>query len=363
MPFFYFHPFTSTPEQVYNLISMSNPYSIFDRAEKKRALSKFLEAIPLYLEVMRHPASDRELKTACRFSLGDTYRMVGDFTKSGSCYRAAHKGALASGDEARAVDAMVGLALSLRATGSLKEALKIFEDCLKSYRKLEDRAGVAFTIWARSGALRLKGDLLAAIAGFKEAKAMFSQMRERSGVGYCLTGLGGASRVLGRHKDSNRYYMEANKRFRELKDTFGVAYSYCGIANSMRMMGDFKGSLAFFKKAKVNYKKIGDKVSYAYTLWGEGTALQVLGRDKEALKDFREAAVLFKETKDRRGLIYCALSTGELTFKKDRKKGVQAFKAALKKAQALGLGVESRYAKELLKAAKDAPESIPLNLA
>lgn len=342
---------------------MSNPYSIFDRAEKKRALSKFLDAIPLYIEVMRHPSSDRELKTACQFSLGDTYRMVGDFTKSGRCYRAAHKGSLASGDEARAIDAQVGLALSLRATGSLKEALGIFADCLKAYRKLDDRAGIAFTLWARSGALRLKGDLKEAIAGFKEARAMFSRMRDRSGVGYCLTGLGGASRVLGRHKDSRKYYAEANRRFMELRDTFGVAYSYCGIANSMRMMGDFKGSLAFFKKAKVNYRKIGDKVSYAYTLWGEGTALQVLGRDEEALKDFKEAAALFKETKDRRGLIYCALSTGELDFKKDRKKGVLAFKAALKKAASLGLGVESRYAKELLRAAKDSPESIPLNLA
>lgn len=342
---------------------MSNPYSVFDKAEKKRALSKFLEAIPLYLEVMRVSGKDRDLKSACYFSLGDTYRMVGDFTKSGKCYRAAHKLAIVAGDETRALDARVGLALSLRATGELKEALKIFDESLKAYRKLDDKAGVAFALWSRAGALRLKGDLKAAIEGFKEAKIMFSRMRERAGVGYCLTGLGGASRVLGRHKDSNRYYTEANALFRESKDTFGVAYSYCGIANSMRMMGDFKGSLRFFKKAKENYKKIGDKVSYAYTLWGEGTALQILGQDKEALKDFNEAAALFKETRDRRGLIYCALSVGELDFKKDRKKGVRAFTSALKKAEALGLGVESRYARELLKAAKDAPDSIPLNLA
>jgi tetratricopeptide (TPR) repeat protein len=342
---------------------MSNPYSIFDKAEKKRALSKFLEAIPLYLEAMRLSGVDKELKTACYFSLGDTYRMVGDFTKSGACYRAAHKLVLAAGDETRALDARVGLALSLRATGELKEALSIFNESLKAYKKLEDKAGVAFTLWSRAGALRLKGDLNPAIEGFKEAKTMFSRMRERGGVGYCLTGLGGASRVMGKHKDSNKYYTQANSLFRELKDTFGVAYSYCGIANSMRMMGDFKGSLKFFKKAKDNYKKIGDKVSYAYTLWGEGTALQVLGRDTEALKDFQEAAALFKETRDRRGLIYCALSVGELDFKKDRKKGVRAFSSALKKAEKLGLGVESRYARELLMAAQKSPESIPLNLA
>jgi tetratricopeptide (TPR) repeat protein len=342
---------------------MSNPYSIFDKAEKKRELSKFLDAIPLYLEAMRLSGVDRELKEACYFSLGDTYRMVGDFTKSGNCYRAAHRLTLAARDEARALDARVGLGLSLRATGGLKEALSIFNESLKAYKALGDKAGVAFTLWSRAGALRLKGDLKLAIEGFKEAKTMFTRMRDRGGVGYCLTGLGGASRVMGNHKDSNKYYTQANILFRELKDTFGVAYSYCGIANSMRMTGDFKGSLKFFKKAKDNYRKIGDKVSYAYTLWGEGTALHILGRDTEALNDFQEAAILFKETRDRRGLIYCALSIGEIDFRRDRKKGVRAFSSALKKAEKLGLGVESRYARELLSAAQKAPESIPLNLA
>ncbi len=342
---------------------MSNPYSIFGRAERKRSLSRFLEAIPLYLEAKRLSGVDDELKSECYFSLGDTYRMVGDFTRAGRCYAQSRKILLAMGEEMRALDAMVGLGLSLRATGEVGESLALFNRALRTYKKYDDRAGVAFTLWARAGALRLKGDLKAAIAGFKEAKKGFSSLKDRSGVGYCLTGLGGTSRVLGRYGDSKRYYTEANRLFTRLKDTFGVAYSYCGIANSMRMTGDYKGSLRFFGKAKTNYRKIGDKVSYAYTLWGEGTALQMLGKDKEALKDFKEAQRLFKETSDRRGLIYCTLSMGEIDFRRDAKKGIKSFSSALKKAQALGLGVEASYAKRLLEAARKDPGKIPLNLA
>ena len=51
---------------------MANNYAIFDRAEKKRALSKFLDAIPLYIEAMRLSGNDRELKMSCSFALGDT---------------------------------------------------------------------------------------------------------------------------------------------------------------------------------------------------------------------------------------------------------------------------------------------------
>ena len=146
---------------------LSDPYKIFDKAEKKREGSKFLEAIPLYLEARRLSAADKDLKSACYFSLGDTYRMVGEFTKAGRCYMEAHKLVEKLGDPVRAFDALVGLGLSMRALGDVKEALAIFNRALKGYEKIGDRNGMAFTMWARAGALRIKGDLKAAIAGFK----------------------------------------------------------------------------------------------------------------------------------------------------------------------------------------------------
>ena len=197
--------------------------------------------------------------------------------------------------------------------------------------------------------------------GFKEARALFVRLKDRSGVGYCLTGLGGASRVEGRHKESHKYYTEANRVFRGLKDTFGIAYSYCGIANSLRMQGDFKGSLKSFEKARTNYKKIGDKVSYAYTLWGEGTAFQMLGMDERARAGFETAQKLFKETKDKRGLVYCRISLSELAYGNSRARAIKGAEAALERAKELSLGVETRYAREVLKAMKKG--TVPLNLA
>jgi len=182
-------------------------------------------------------------------------------------------------------------------------------------------------------------------------------------VGYCLTGLGGASRVAGDLRASLGYYRQANRSFTALKDTFGKAYSYCGIANALRMKGDFSGALKNFKMAKTNYRRIGDKVSYAYTLWGEGTAYQLLGKDAPAHKDFIEAERLFRDTKDKRGLVYCMMSLGELEFRKDPKKGMRMLKKALKRAEALGIGVETGYARRLLRTAEKTPDKLPLNLA
>ncbi|MBI5562513.1 MAG: tetratricopeptide repeat protein [Deltaproteobacteria bacterium] len=342
---------------------IKDPNALFDAAEKKRGASKFLEAIPIYLEAKKLAPKDSELKAACSASLGDTYRMAGAFVKAVKCYKEAHRLSVILGDEMRGLDALVGLGLSLRALGSIKEAIAVFDGALAGYRKAKDEAGTAFTLWARAGALRIKGDLNGALGGFAEARGIFKRLRDQSGVGYCLTGLGGASRVAGFPKESGKHYAEANKLFTKHKDAFGVAYSYCGVANSLRMQGDFKASLAYFKKAKTQYKRIGDKVSYAYTLWGEGSSLLMLGKAELASEDFKEAARLFRETKDRRGLIYCELSRGQMQFKKNASKAAELVNKAFKEARSIGLGVEIAYAKEVLETMTRNPGALPLNLA
>lgn len=342
---------------------------LFGAAEKKRAASKFTEAIPLYIEARRLSAGDALLKADCAFALGDVHRMTGDFKKAERRYKEAHGLSLKlwlsgeAGGEASALDALAGLGLAYRATGRLKDALAIFNACLGRYKRLNDTAGVAFTVWARAGALRLTGETAKAISGFKEAKGLFSKQRDKSGAGYCLTGLGGASRVHGDYVLSGRYYKEANRVFRSIKDTFGIAYSYCGIANSLRMRGRFKESLEFFKKARENYKKIGDRVSYAYTLWGEGSAFAMLGRHGDAINGFEAAYRLFKETGDRRGVVYCMITIGQLEFMANPKKGSALVKKALKEALSLGIRTEAGYARQALNAMKKTPGDLPLNLA
>ncbi len=335
--------------------------ALFERAEKKRAASRFIEAIPLYLEAKAKARADAELRADCAFSLGDTYRMVGEFTLAARSYRDAYAIGLKLGEESMAIDATVGLGLSLRATGGYAEAVKLFNSALKYYRSGKDRDGEAFVLWARAGVYRFKGDVKKAVEGFRTSRDLFKRLNDDSGIAYSLAGLGGASRVLGRHKDSFKYYTAANLLFRDLRDTFGTAYTYCGIANSMRMRGDFAGSLDYFRRAKRSYKRIGDRVSYAYTLWGEGTALAMLGRVKVAQRRFLEADGLFKETRDKRGRIYCMISEAQLVAIEDEKKGVRKLDSALKKALSLGLKTEAGYAQDSIKAA--GKRALPLNLA
>ena len=289
----------------------------------KRALQEYVKQCDL--EGMLH----------CMLSLGDTYRMTGDFVLAAKNYSQAIELAKSHREPIWIADARVGLGLSLRALGRWKEALKLIRESVRTYRRTDDLEGLAFSLWAEAGALRIQGEIAESIKTFRKSFAIFKELKNDQGIGYCLCGLGGTHRVAGLISDSLKYYNEANMLFSRIKDRFGRAYSYCGIGNAYRMMKDYKRSLANFPKAVDLYQEIGDRVSYAYTLWSLGTTYKMMGNFQKAHDNFTKANMLFKRTKDPRGIIYCSLGLGEIDFLEGRKANAMkrlrmAFHAAVK---------------------------------
>ena len=294
---------------------------ILHHAEKLKEKSSFPQALRLFKTALRGYTKicDHNGIIQCMLSLGDTYRMVGNFDLAAKSYMDTIEYAKNIEASIQAADAKVGLGLSLRAQGKWKDAIKLIHESKRTYQKKRDSQGIAFTLWAEAGALRVKGDITGAIKIFKESYKVFKSLEDSQGVGYCLCGLGGTSRVAGRLKDSLNYYTSANKLFSSLRDTFGTAYSYCGIGNAYRMLEDYKSAFTHFAKAIRLYKRIGDKVSYSYTLWSLGSTYKMTGDFNNAEENFVKAMLLFKKTKDPRGIIYCRLGLGEIALLKAKK--------------------------------------------
>ncbi len=271
-------------------------------------LSKYKKALAAFRRSLKH-AADNEEMVECHMAIADTCRMTGDFEESSRNYKEALS--LMSRNAPERMDANVGLALSRRALGYHKDALKALDKALASYTKKEDQVGVAFATWARAGTLRIKGDIPSALKEFKASRKLFKALKDEPGVGYSLCGMGGTSRVKGDFDKSLEYYKEANELFRRLKDSFGTAYSHCGIGNALRMMGDYDDARDQFVSASSLYRRIGDIVSFSYTLWSLGKTHMLTGNLLLAEKYFKDAQRNFRITKDPRGLAYCRMGIGE----------------------------------------------------
>lgn len=324
---------------------------LIEKADELKEKSLYSQSSKLFKKVFQEykKISHIDGMIQCMLSLGDIYRMLGKFDLAVKSYSEAIDLAKKYKKKTLYSDAKLGLGLSLRAQGKWKESLRFFCQSKKTYIKLDDREGIAFSLWAEGGALRIKGSIKDAIGAFKSSLELFKTLKDKIGIGYCLCGLGGSSRVAGLFKDSLKYYTTANKLFFKIKDTFGMAYSHCGIGNAFRMLNNYKKALFHFYKAARLYKKIKDIVSYSYTLWGIGSTYKMIGDYKKARDNFRRALILFKKTKDSRGIIYCNLSLGEIAFLQDKKtEALRLLKEAFYKSLKNGYAIEKCHAGVIL---------------
>jgi len=330
---------------------MSETDKVLCRAEKLRDRSAYIESLNLFKEALRGytRVHDEGSMIHCMLSLGDTYRMTGDFDLAVARYRDAIEVACEIKSPVKVADARIGLGLALRAQGRWREALKLIRESKGTYLKKRDREGVAFSLWAEAGAFRIKGDIRGAIKTYKESYKFFRSMKDDNGIGYCLCGLGGASRVAGFFENSLNYYKEANKLFSSTGDTFGKAYSHCGIGNAYRMLEDYKNAFTHFAKAVRLYRKMGDRVSYAYTLWGLSTAHKMTGDLRKAHDYLADSMQLFRRTKDPRGVCYCLLGLGEIALLGGKKAVARRhISAAGEKATKNNFSIEKCYVNTML---------------
>jgi len=316
--------------------------------------SRYREALSAYRKALRaySQGDDSIGMLCCLLSIGDTYRMTGNFRGAGDAYTEAISLSRRMRKKRMRADAMVGLGLSLRALGEWKDAVRLFSDARGIYEEKSDTEGLAFVLWAEGGAFRVGGDAKKAMHSFRKAYKLFSSfpdVEHQKATGYCLCGLGGVSRVSGLWDDSLHYYREANELLSSLHDRFGLAYSYCGIGNALRMKGDYAGAMKHLRKAETLYKGIGDIVSYSYTLWSMAMTHLMKGRLKEAEQCLEKAARRFKTTRDVRGLIYCRLGLGEVLFLRgDIHDAITAFTRSLDDSRKHDFLIEACHSEALL---------------
>ncbi|MCS7164201.1 MAG: tetratricopeptide repeat protein [Thermodesulfovibrio sp.] len=335
---------------------------IAEKAEQLRLKGYFKESLKLWKKIYIKAVKnhDTTLTVDCLIVLGDLNRILGDFKNSEIYYNEAIELSDALDNKISKADALSGLALSKKATGNWKEALKLIRKARKIYEDNKDKRGIAFTFWAEGTIWRFGGRIKKSLQYFYKALTLFKKLKDKQGLGYVCCGIGGSSRVYGNYKDSMKYYKMANQIFTKIKDRFGIAYSFCGIGNAYRMVNDLENAEKNFKKALEIYRKIGEIVSSSYTLWSMAMINILRKQYKTALQYIKNAEKNFKKCNDPRGLIYCKLQRGMIYYM-SRKKYLakKYFSEAFNESEKYDFALEKKYAQNLLTGKYTQPYNIP----
>src|SRR4030042_3483749 len=111
--------------------------NILSDAEKLREKSFYLQSLRLFKKALQGYIDTRDQHGIlnCMHSLGDIYRMVGNFSLALKSYKDTIELAKKIKDSIRVADSRIGLALALRAQGKWKESINLIRESRKTYQK------------------------------------------------------------------------------------------------------------------------------------------------------------------------------------------------------------------------------------
>ena len=141
-----------------------------------------------------HSRGDREAIDYRRAAIAGCLRergRRGDYARSYDLYSLAAAGAARRRDTYLRAYAACGRANALRMLGRLEEALPLFDEAERLYKRIGDRASYAYTLWARAmlrATRRLPGDLPRAARDLAAAKRLFVATKDPRGLRHVARG-------------------------------------------------------------------------------------------------------------------------------------------------------------------------------
>lgn len=235
--------------------------------------------LELHLEVLRleHDNMRAALAWALEHDEGDLalrmssalwrfWQLHGDLTEGRSWTDQALGSPSAAGrthERARALLATGSLAYWARATPAM---VKACEQAMDIFRELNDRAGIAQTIYNTAFALAIEGKITGAAEMFRTSRDMFEEIGDTRGVGDSLFGLSGTSRKLGDLVAARAEAEEALRLHKDLGDLFGIHGDLYVLGRAVTDAGDLDAARELFLETLDMAEHFGSSTGVALSL-------------------------------------------------------------------------------------------------
>jgi predicted ATPase len=150
--------------------------------------------------------------------------------------------------------------------GDHDRALELFEEGLRLFRKVGDRAGVAMMLTRLGPPLQAAGRAEEADAVVRESLAVHRELGEKDEMMLALHMLGGFAFERGDRKEARALLEEAAAICRELGDSFFLLYNLLNLAEVELGEGDTARAIALGRDGLNVAREIGDEMMVVYAL-------------------------------------------------------------------------------------------------
>jgi predicted ATPase/DNA-binding SARP family transcriptional activator/Tfp pilus assembly protein PilF len=173
--------------------------------------------------------------------------------------------------------------------GQYPQARRLYEQCLETYRRLDDLAQSAHCLYYLGGVAGNAGQLEEALDRLQECLAVYQRLESDRHVANTLTKMGSVLELMGRYDDAGQMLRQALALKRELNQPLGIANSLNNLALLLWRTGRYDEAEAFFRESLDINREIGNPGSIASNLSNLGRLLITRG-------DYQQAQALLQES-------------------------------------------------------------------
>jgi diguanylate cyclase (GGDEF)-like protein len=195
-------------------------------------------------------------------------------------------------------------------TSNFDEALRCYEEALKTMQEKDDKTGEARVLLKAGGVHVTHGDYERAMECYETSSELQCQFGDRKGEAEALTHIAGIQCDRGNHEKALEYLEEAKAIFIASQDERGLASVLQAIGHSNFDLGNLTEALDCCRQALDINRKIGNRNGEARNLNSIGTWYWNHGKFKEAIDHFQRAFSILQETGDKNGAALCLHNAG-----------------------------------------------------
>ena len=131
----------------------------------------------------------------------------------------------------------------------LPEAERFYDEAIRAYKRLEDRAGEARSRRGAGWVAILQGRAEEARREITRALDIFEQLEDRYGMASSLRGLGDVARLRESYQEAGKFFARAAEVFDEMGSRHGVSECIHGEAEVHRYLGELEEAAGGYKRS------------------------------------------------------------------------------------------------------------------
>lgn len=221
---------------------------------------------------------------------------------------------------------------NLRTEFKNKEALEAFEKCLRLYREIDFKEGIAKTIQGKGDVYSALLELPRAREQYKSALGIVKKSKDLLSETDCLLRLGKVCYMLSKNTDALDNYKSAHNLSQIINSPSAKANALAGKAEVYAVQSKNSEAREHYESAIKIFRQINERHDEAYALSGLGDIFLATSEYMKARVKYKLALKIFKEVKDPLGEANTLASLGEVhRLLAENTQALNLFDSALKK--------------------------------